>query len=199
MIMLKTNVCFSWFASLLSVSLLLPPSFAYQICPGTGLLSQDNVQIVIFEHTEMGTGGLILNCPTPLSMGHLPIPRFRPFKELPLMLGCGMEEDDAYSTVSLGEVSPWFWLHDLDNIPGSFELQGAARPLYMGGDIEEATKRLEDEKINPLGRFKFFRKYKCWQAGELEAEVERGEWETMEQDPEKALEAVMIPTYRLRQ
>ena len=177
-------------------------SLAYLIRPGTGLRSTSKSagksfaggeEIVIFEHTEMGTGGLVLNCPTPLNIGNLPIPRFQAFKDLPLMLGCGMEDGDSETTseeIPLGEVSPWFWLHDLQDIPGSFEFTGAAAPLYMGGNIEEATKRLKDENIDPMGHFKFFRKYKSWEAGALEAELNEGKWEVVEQDPVEALKPV---------
>jgi hypothetical protein len=177
----------------------------YQISPGTGLRSKkSNDQVVIFEHTDHGTGGLVLNCPTPLCIGELPIPRFQPFKELPLMLGCGLERgsndkhddhlDDQQEecNIALGEVSPWFWLHDVDDIPGSFALPGAKGALYMGGNIEEAAKRLEEHQIDPVGRFKFFRKYKVWSSGELEKELERGEWEAMEQDPKQALEPINL-------
>ena len=90
------------------------------------------------------------------------------------------------------EVSPWFWLHDVDDIPGSYALPGAAGNLYMGGNIEEATKRLEEEHIDPKGRFKFFRKYKAWPAGELEEELNQGIWEAMKQDPKEALEPVNL-------
>lgn len=204
---------------LLTLLLLTPFLFvtdAYQITPGTGLWSKKtNDQVVIFEHTDHGTGGLVLNCPTPLCIGQLPIPRFQPFKELPLMLGSGLErttrtttiaslnEDDEEdevdqqgeeesNTIALGEVSPWFWLHDVEDIPGSFPLPGAKGKLYMGGSIEEAVKRLEEKNINPVGRFKFFRKYKVWPSGQLEKELERGEWVAMEQDPKQALEPIHL-------
>jgi hypothetical protein len=70
------------------------------------------------------------------------------------MLGCGyhqdddtkkkMEEDDdednyvvaARETIALGVVSPWFWLHNFNDVPGSYRLEGAAGPLYMGGHLE---------------------------------------------------------------
>ena len=133
----------------------------------------------------------MLNCPTPLCMGELPIPRFQPFKDLPLMLGSGLGEDEEEEcNIALGEVSPWFWLHDVDGIPGSFAMPGAAGVLYMGGNIEEATKKLEQEQIDPKGRFKFFRKYKAWSAGELEKELKQGLWKAMEQDPKEALESI---------
>lgn len=176
----------------------------YQIAPGTGLRSQTtNDQIVIFEHTDYGTGGLVLNCPTPLCIGQLPIPQFQPFKELPLMLGCGLQglvDDDEGNddggeqdcNIALGEVSPWFWLHDVDDIPGSLALPGAKPTLYMGGNIEAAVQRMEEKQIDPVGRFKFFRKYKVWSAGELEKELARGKWVATEQDPKQALEPIHL-------
>ena len=42
------------------------------IVPGTGLVSGDKaVQVVIFEHTSLGTGGLVLNHPTPIRLRDL--------------------------------------------------------------------------------------------------------------------------------
>ena len=184
----------------------------FQITPGMGLCSNsgktdsnanDGVEIVIFEHTDMGTGGLVYNCPTPLCMGNLPIPRFEHYKELPLMLGCGMDDnnndgiDDEYcveaeSTVVLSEVAPWFWLHNIPNVTGSYELAGASGPLYMGGNIDEATNCLkQNDNSDPKGRIKFFRKYKVWQKGQLEQELQQGKWIPSPQDPIKALHPTM--------
>ena len=178
------------------------------IAPGIGLSSpKTNMEIVIFEHTEMGTGGLVHNCPTPLSMGELPIPKFRFYKDLPLMLGCGVnvdcsdddeeeEQDGIYSSssssVALGEVAPWFWLHDIPNISGSYELESAAGPLYMGGNIEEATQALQRSNLDYKGHIKFFREYKVWQSGELEEELSQGLWIASRQDPTKALQPIMF-------
>ena len=185
----------------IATSLLWVPSNSYIIGPGIGLkhVSAD-VEVVVFEHTDdFGTGGLVLNCPTPIKIGNLNIPKFEAFEELPLMLGNGiteMEEDSGeeyngdISTISLGEVSPWFWLHDMDDLPGSYVLEQASGPLYMGGNIEEATKRLQADHINPKGRFKFFRKYISWKAGELQKALDRGEWTAVHQDPEQALKEV---------
>ena len=180
------------------------------IAPGIGLSSpKTNMEIVIFEHTEMGTGGLVHNCPTPLSMGELPIPKFRYYKDLPLMLGCGVnvncsdddddddDEDGIYSSsssVALGEVAPWFWLHDIPNISGSYELKSAAGPLYMGGNIEEATQALQRSNLDYKGHIKFFREYKVWQSGELEEELSQGLWIASRQDPTKALQPIMFAT-----
>lgn len=127
------------------------------------------------------------------------------------MLGCGVEtsflvddedfdddideEEDTANPIDeipLGQVSPWFWLHDMEDIPGSFALEGAAGPLFMGGSIDFATQQLVKEEINPVGRFKFFRKYKQWAPGELQKEIQRGEWKTTEQDPSVALENIRL-------
>ena len=75
----------------------------------------------------------------------------------------------------------------MDGLPGSFQLEGADGPLYMGGNIEEAARRLQEDGIDPGGRFKFFRRYRHWGPGELESEVDRGEWIAGPQDPGRAL------------
>ena len=179
------------------------------IVPGMGLISpRTKAEIVIFEHTIMGTGGLVYNCPTPLSMGQLPIPKFQHFKDLPLMLGCGINQEsyqdgcdvesneasskDAFSSIPLGEVSPWFWLHDLPNIPGSYELEGACGKLYMGGNIEKVAEVLQTKGLDYKGHVKFFREYKIWQSGELEEELSKGKWIISQQDPCKALQPIMF-------
>ena len=108
------------------------------------------------------------------------------------------EEDDndtnvqMNDSIALCEVSPWFWLHDIDDIPGSSALPGAAGTLYMGGDLDEAIKRLEETGLDPMGHFKFFRKYKAWQVGQLEEELKQGIWVAVEQDPKQALEPVSL-------
>ena len=180
------------------IVLLVELAAASVIRPGIGLTTRRGTaaggdEIVIFEHTEMGSGGLVLNCPTPVLLKDIGSQTFDAFGNLPLMLGSGIIDEDGGiddgSNVALGDLSPWFWLHNLDGIPGSFLLEGAAGPLYMGGNIEDATRRLSVDGIKPEGRFKFFRGYKQWGPGELELEVEVGDWIAEPQDPERALAA----------
>jgi hypothetical protein len=195
---------------LMNLLLCFQATTAYLIEPGMGLIQQPQtkasssstpfsapLEIVIFEHTDVaGTGGLVLNCPTPLQLGNIAIPRFRAFEKLPLMLGCvdsSPEEEDllqSASSLPLGNLSPWFWLHDMDGIRGSYALEGAAGPLFMGGDLDEATEQIRKYNIDPAGRFKFFRKYKLWKTGELEEQLEQGLWKMVPQNPARALEAV---------
>jgi hypothetical protein len=82
--------------------------------PGTGLKSKRKTdttleEVLIFEHTELGTGGLVLNRPTPCLLRDLNIPRFEVFGSNALMLGCGMDNEGAGTNVAIGEMSPWFW------------------------------------------------------------------------------------------
>ena len=84
------------------------------IHPGTGLVSKRRrdaglEEVLIFEHTERGTGGLVLNQPTPCLLQDLNIPRFEVFGSNALMLGCGMQSDGSGTNVAIGEMSPWFW------------------------------------------------------------------------------------------
>lgn len=96
------------------------------IRPGTGLrrpraagghFGIDDEEVVVFERTEAGSGGLVLNRPTPVLLGDISSDRFRPFGSLPLMMGCGIDgggDSDAAGgedggSVALGDLSPWFW------------------------------------------------------------------------------------------
>ncbi len=68
-------------------------------------------------------------------------------------------------------------IHDLPRIPGSYLLEGAAEPLYMGGNVDIASERLIQQKnVDPKAHFKFFWKAKVWAPGKLEDELEQGLW-----------------------
>mmetsp|Transcript_6161 Transcript_6161/g.12466 ORF Transcript_6161/g.12466 Transcript_6161/m.12466 type:complete len:205 (+) Transcript_6161:159-773(+) len=171
-------------------------AFSPPIVPGTGLQATrlrkgdiSLVQIVVFEHTEHGTGGLVLNKPAPILLRDIASPRFKAFGSNSLMLGCGVEstDEDRRDNVALGDMSPWFWLHDVDNIPGSFKLPGADGPLFLGGNIEELTQRVGAAGMDPLTHVQFFWKYKLWGPGQLSSELASGLWEVNAQDPEEAL------------
>ncbi|CAM9201392.1 unnamed protein product, partial [Heterosigma akashiwo] len=132
------------------------------ISPGTGLRSTNKsskwdfpIEVLIFEHTEHGSGGLVLNQPTPVFLRDLPFARFRgTFGRNALMLGCGLQPDvstgdSGTSTVAVREMSPWFWITDLEDLHGQTRLEGAQDPLYMGGNIEDAALRIEQGNLDP--------------------------------------------------
>ena len=116
------------------------------IRPGVGLISgarrrravdpiATDEEVLIFEHTHMGSGGLVLNRPTPLRLKDLSsAARFAAFGDLPLMLGCGTCMDDGGTcrddgddeqcdqgsndlltgindreSLAIGDLTPWFW------------------------------------------------------------------------------------------
>uniref|UniRef100_A0A7S4JIZ4 Uncharacterized protein n=1 Tax=Odontella aurita TaxID=265563 RepID=A0A7S4JIZ4_9STRA len=170
------------------------------ISPGIGLEGRDGTEVVIFEHTSFGTGGLVLNRPTPVLLKDLAMPRFSGvFGSNALMLGYGvsLSESDTEGpgdNIKIGDMAPWFWLHDIDGISGSFRLEGASHTLYMGGNLEVAVEKVKAENIDPLQHFKFFWKYRAWKSGELDEEIKRGKWANVRaQDPKRALEAYSIP------
>ena len=141
--------------------------------PGTGMRSSDGkMQVVLFEHTERyGTGGLVLNQPTPLRLKDLDIPLFhKAFADSSLMLGGGITNDMEETNVALTDMAPWFWLHTLPDLPKSTPLPGAQGPLFLGGNIEVATDWILQGKARSSD-FKFFYKYKQWGPGELVTEI----------------------------
>ncbi len=165
------------------------------IVPGTGLVSRDKaVQVVIFEHTSLGTGGLVLNCPTPIRLRDLQIPRFEVFKNHTLMHGGHGTEESSGSNVPIGDMAPWFWLHCNDVISNSFRLEGAAGPLFMGGNLDEAIELIQKDQLDPF-TFKFFYKYRQWEGGELEKEIENAQWTVSLQDPAAAVRPYSLPVF----
>lgn len=167
------------------------------ILPGTGLVSTNNavdLQVVIFEHTPLGTGGLVLNQPTPICLRDLDIPRFQKFENHTIMLGCGSSNEEGNFNVPLGDMAPWFWIHSSTNIGKSFPLENAEGPLFMGGNLEEATLLIEQEELDPLS-FKFFYKYMKWEGDELQREIDEHKWKVSKQDPSKALRPYSLPVF----
>lgn len=161
--------------------------------PGSGLvsLSNDNPlaeRVLIFEHTPQGTGGLVLNQPTPIRLADLSIPSFAAFADNTIMLGCGTGPSSCgtNSNIPLADMAPWFWIHNVVGLEGSSELTGASAPLYMGGNIATASQLIEDGIIEPK-QFKFFWKYKSWTGDQLMQEIESGYWVCQPQDPDEAL------------
>lgn len=196
--------CFRWLVSLWVLAFFLRLVFceALVIEPGVGLtavtgggLTQQRV--LVFEHTPRGTGGLVLNQPTPIRLRDLNIPRFSAFADNSIMMGSGTSTTAATSddnNVPLGDMAPWFWIHSVPDLPGSSPLSGAAGPLFMGGNIEQAAEMVASHEIQPQ-QFKFFWKYKQWKEDELLREIEAGRWICQPQDPDEALEPCSLPVF----
>lgn len=168
---------------------------ALSLEPGVGLRSKDgSMHVVLFEHTDHhGTGGLVLNQPTPLRLKDLQIPRFHEaFAEHSLMLGGGVKNDKE-TNVAITEMAPWFWIHTVPDLPKSTPLKGAKGRLFLGGNIDVATEWIRQGEVSSSD-FKFFFKYKQWGPGELVTEITQKDLWT-EVGPIQAEEAVQMYSF----
>jgi putative transcriptional regulator len=145
-------------------------------------------RILIFEHTPSGTGGLVLNQPTPIKLRDLGIPKFVEFAENSVLLGCGTTKapQSLNSNIPLADMAPWFWIHNVVGLQGSSVLPGANGTLFMGGSIDQASDMIREGSVRP-SQFKFFWKYKSWVGDDLLKEIEAGHWICHPIDPVEAL------------
>ncbi len=112
--------------------------------------------ILLTEHGEEGSMGLVLNKPLDVTLDKLiqqfPIPAFD--------LTCG------------GPVSPdkLFYLHTYANIPGAMEIIPG---LYFGGDFEVIRDVIAADENHHI---RFFIGYSGWSSGQLEDEIKQNSW-----------------------
>jgi len=109
------------------------------------------------------------------------------------MLGCGMSQDSNLN-VPVGDMAPWFWIHTCSEITKSFPLEGADGALFMGGNLDEATSLIQQERLDPFS-FKFFYKYMKWEGDELQRELDQGKWTVGPQDPTEAIRPYSLPVF----
>ena len=115
--------------------------------------------ILLCEHSETGSFGLILNRSLALVMEQL-------FEDLPGFaeeVGCG------------GPVQPetLHFIHRTpETIPDGIEILPG---VFWGGDFEKVKAGINEESIDP-NDIRFFLGYAGWSAGQLAEEVERGGW-----------------------
>jgi putative transcriptional regulator len=115
--------------------------------------------VLLAEHNEEGTFGLIINKPVDLILTDIlhDFPEF----DSTVYLGGPVKTDSLYFIHTLG-----------DRLENSLEiLQG----LYWGGDIELVKELIKLGKITPQ-EIKFFIGYSGWVSKQLEAELERNSW-----------------------
>ncbi|EIE23156.1 DUF179-domain-containing protein [Coccomyxa subellipsoidea C-169] len=119
--------------------------------------------IFIFEHSEQGSAGLILNKPTQYTIGTMSgLEALCPeFNNNGLFLG--------------GDVSPnsMHMLHCHGQLPEAVEI---IRGINMGGF--DAAKAAVSQGRMPATDFKWFTRYSGWGAGQLQRECASGVWFT---------------------
>jgi len=117
--------------------------------------------ILLAEHNNEGTYGLILNKPIPdLSITEV-------VKELPKDFDCPVYLGGPVKTDSV------FYLHTLGNlIEGSIKINDN---IYFGGEIEQIKELILFNKITPQN-IKFYIGYSGWEPKQLDNELKENSW-----------------------
>lgn len=131
--------------------------------------------VLLAEHNEEGSFGLILNKPVNLPLNEV-LKDFPPF-DGKVFLGGPVKTDSLYFIHTLGE-----------QIENSLEITDG---LFWGGDIEAIREMIVIGQIKPSD-IKFFVGYSGWISKQLEGELARNSWlvanikarQVMESNPE---------------
>jgi putative transcriptional regulator len=132
--------------------------------------------VLLAEHNEEGTFGLIINKPVDIALSDV-LHDFPDF-DSPVYLGGPVKTDSLYFIHTLG-----------DRLENSLEI---TEGLYWGGDIEVVKEMITLGKITGK-EIKFFVGYSGWVSKQLEGELARNSWlvanikakQVMESSPEK--------------
>ncbi len=128
--------------------------------------------VLLAEHNEEGSFGLIVNKPVEWKLGTI-LKGFPDF-DAPVYIGGPVKTDSL------------FFIHTrADIIDDSLEILDG---LYWGGDIEIVKELI---MINRIARneIKFFVGYSGWVANQLEEELERNSWLVSKIKPQKIMQA----------
>lgn len=132
--------------------------------------------ILVLEHHENGSMGIILNRPTQYDMGYVSGEPEGPFAKNALYFG---------GDVGDGTVS---FLHGRDDVKGSVEVLPG---VYLGGYESACELVQQDGSACRADEFKFFARYCGWAPGQLESECERGVWYPIAAAKELSLKQVI--------
>jgi len=132
--------------------------------------------VLLAEHNEEGSFGLIINKPVDLRLSDI-VKDFPSF-DTPVYLGGPVKTDSLY------------FIHTMGNeIENSLEI---SEGLFWGGDIEIVKELITIGRIDPK-EIKFFVGYSGWVSKQLEGELARNSWlvanikakDVMEANPDK--------------
>ena len=115
--------------------------------------------VLLAEHNEEGSFGLILNKPVDMPLNDV-LHDFPPF-DGKVFLGGPVKTDSLYFIHTLG-----------DQIENSLEI---SEGLFWGGDIDVIKEMIVIGKIKPK-EIKFFVGYSGWISKQLESELARNSW-----------------------
>lgn len=121
--------------------------------------------ILLVDHTEEGSMGLVMNKQLPLLLNDI-ISEFKYLDEIPLYKGGPVATDTL------------FFLHTLDDIPGSISI---CNGLYLNGDFTLIKRYiLQGNKVD--GCIRFFLGYSGWESEQLATELKENTWIVSEED-----------------
>lgn len=126
--------------------------------------------VLLAEHNEDGTFGLILNKPVSIPFNDA-IKGFPPFNAK-VFLGGPVKTDSLFFIHTLGDLIG----ESVEIMPG----------LFWGGDIETVKELIAINKVSPID-IKFFAGYSGWVSKQLEGELERNSWVVSMIKPEQIM------------
>jgi len=155
----------------------VPPSDRSQVQAGMFLVAKPNLRDPLFHHTvilitahdDHGTIGLIINHPTKLRLNDA-LPKDSPVDggKGRLYVGGPVHPNSLFSLVRSGH-------------PLKGEQPVVGKVYFMAG--LDALKEVLAKK-DPEVATRSYAGYSGWSAGQLEAEIERGDWLVIRADPE---------------
>lgn len=121
--------------------------------------------ILLIDHTEEGSMGLIINKQLPIFVNDI-INEFKYLDEIPLYKGGPIATDTL------------FYLHTLSDIPGAISISNG---LYLNGDFDEIKKYiLQGNMIDH--HIRFFLGYSGWESMQLNNEIRENTWLVSEEE-----------------
>ena len=115
--------------------------------------------ILLVDHSEDGTMGLILNKSIPLFLNDV-LQGFSYSENIPIYKGGPLSTDTL------------FYLHTFEHISGSLPI---SKGLYLNGDFDAIKEYLIQG--NPVkGKIRFFLGYSGWEHKQLSQEIEENTW-----------------------
>lgn len=115
--------------------------------------------ILLVDHTDEGSMGLIINKQLPLMVNDI-INEFKYLEDIPLYKGGPIGTDTL------------FYLHTLSDVPGALPILNG---LYLNGDFNEIKRYvLQGNAID--GHIRFFLGYSGWESDQLRREIKENTW-----------------------
>ncbi|MDD3037711.1 YqgE/AlgH family protein [Bacteroides sp.] len=121
--------------------------------------------ILLIDHTNEGSMGLIINKRLPLLTNDI-IKEFKYIDDIPLYKGGPVATDTL------------FYLHTFSEISGALTI---GKGLYLNGDFDEVKKYILQEN-NALANIRFFLGYSGWDSEQLGNEIKENTWLVSEEE-----------------